>query len=73
MDEVAAVVDWVKASPDANPDKPVMVAGEPEIASRAARTTAGIPIDETTWAELQAAAEASGLGGDRFVAMAKGG
>jgi len=73
MAEAAAVVDWVKASPAADPARPVMVAGEPELRSRAARLGAGIPIDETTWAELQAGAEAAGLGAARFIELAGAG
>ena len=70
--EVAAVVDWVKASPPADPAEPVLVAGEPEQLSRAERLRTGIPIDRTTWAGLQAAAEAAGLGAERFASLAQG-
>ena len=68
--EAAAVVDWVKASPPADPDEPVLVAGEPELLHKAERSHAGIEIDDTTWAELQVAATASGLGAARFAEMA---
>lgn len=68
--EASAIVDWVKASPAADPDSPVLVAGEPERIKKVDRLTKGIAIDETTWADLQTAAEATGLGGARFVEMA---
>ncbi len=58
--DVARLVDWVRASP-ATGDAPVQVAGEPERAARAARA-AGVPIDAETWRQLQAAADAVGLG-----------
>jgi uncharacterized oxidoreductase len=68
--EVDAVVDYYKASPPANPDEPVLVAGEPELISRAARMAAGIPVDETTWEELLDAAGTVGLGAGRFAELA---
>ena len=37
------------------------VAGEPERLSRAKRLADGIPIDETSWAEILTAAEAAGV------------
>jgi hydroxycarboxylate dehydrogenase B len=58
--EVAAAIDFVKASPPADPALPVLVAGEPEIASRAARTANGIPIEAATWEELRGAAASVG-------------
>jgi hydroxycarboxylate dehydrogenase B len=54
--EVDAVVAHLKASPPADPDEPVMVAGEPEARSRAIRLTGGIPIDATSWREIVRAA-----------------
>ena len=71
--EAAAVVDWVKASPPADPDDPVLVAGEPELLHKARRNRAGIAIDDTTWAEMEAAATASGLGAARFAELAGAG
>jgi uncharacterized oxidoreductase len=59
--QIAAAIDHVKASPPADPALPVLVAGEPELASRAKRTAEGIPIDPTTWDELRAAARAAGV------------
>jgi uncharacterized oxidoreductase len=41
----------------ADPDLPVLVAGEPERAARAKRIAGGIEIDDTTWAQLSAIAE----------------
>jgi hydroxycarboxylate dehydrogenase B len=58
--EVAATVAWVKASPPADPALPVLVAGEPEAASRAARLAGGIAIDDAIWDELRAAAASVG-------------
>jgi uncharacterized oxidoreductase len=59
--EVARVVDWVRASPAAAGHDGVRVAGEPELAARRARAD-GVPVDAQTWRQLEAAAEALGLG-----------
>ena len=58
--EVAATIEHVKASPPADPALPVLVAGEPERASRARRLAEGIPVERATWDELVAAAESVG-------------
>jgi uncharacterized oxidoreductase len=58
--EVDAVIAHVKASPPVHADQPVMVAGEPEARSRATRLAGGIPIDETSWHEILAAARKVG-------------
>lgn len=54
--EVAAVLDHVKASRPADPERPVLVAGEPEAATRALRLRDGVPVDEKSWREIGAAA-----------------
>jgi uncharacterized oxidoreductase len=59
--QAQAVVDWVRASPPAEADSPVQVAGEPERHARAQRQS-GIEIDAETWRQLHAAADAVGLG-----------
>jgi uncharacterized oxidoreductase len=63
--EVAAAIDHVKGSPPADRDLPVLVAGEPEIASRARRLAGGIPVEPATWEQL---AEAASSVGARFEA-----
>ncbi len=60
-DEVAALIDYVKASPPANPDEPVLTPGEPERISRAERSANGIPIDDRTWREIVEAARSVGV------------
>ena len=59
--EIAAMVDYVKASPPADPTLPVLIAGEPERISSEARRRTGIPVDETTWEQILAAGESVGL------------
>jgi uncharacterized oxidoreductase len=58
--EVAAAIDYVKASRPADPSQPVLVAGEPELMSRAERTAKGVPIEQATWEDLRVAAESVG-------------
>ena len=59
--EVDATIAHVKASPAADPAKPVLVPGDPERASRNARTSQGVPVDDETWREITAAGESVGL------------
>ncbi len=60
--EIDAMVAYAKASPPANPDEPVLVAGEPERLAAARRREQGIPVDPTTWEEILDAGESVGLG-----------
>jgi uncharacterized oxidoreductase len=59
--EIDGFLGYVKASPPADPDAPVLVPGDPERLARAERTRAGIPLDQTTWDELVAAGETIGV------------
>jgi uncharacterized oxidoreductase len=58
--EIAEGIGWVKASPPADPALPVLVAGEPEAAARAARLASGIPVAEAIWEEIRAAGRSVG-------------
>ena len=53
--EALAFVDWLKSGPAAPGHDAVRLAGEPERAARAQRERDGIVIDDTTWAEIEAA------------------
>ena len=59
--EVDAMIAYAKASQTADPDQPVLVAGEPERLKRSAILQNGIDVEENTWAALIAAAETVGL------------
>ncbi len=59
--EIAATVAHFKASPPADPDFPVLVAGEPERIARQQRLQHGIPIDPTTWQEIRDTAATIGV------------
>jgi uncharacterized oxidoreductase len=67
--EAARFVEWVKSSPPAKPGAPVLLPGEVERASRRQRLAAGIPLDNTTWADLLAAAASVGIAKDKAEAM----
>jgi uncharacterized oxidoreductase len=59
--DVEATLAYVKASPAADPSLPVLVAGEPEAASRAARLAEGIPVAPGTWEDLVSEARKLGV------------
>jgi uncharacterized oxidoreductase len=63
-------LDWVVASPPQAGVDRVRVAGEPERESRARRSAQGIPVDETTWSDLLAAAGKLGRDPARVNALA---
>jgi uncharacterized oxidoreductase len=67
-DDVSRFVDWIKASPPGLNSDGVLVAGEPERITHAERSKNGIPIDETTWAELHQAARSVGVSDDLLTA-----
>jgi uncharacterized oxidoreductase len=49
----------------------VRIAGEPERETRARREKEGIPVDLTTWEEIQAAAAKLKLSKDRLQSLAE--
>jgi uncharacterized oxidoreductase len=59
--ELDGFVDYVKASPPADPGAPVLVPGDPERLAREQNEREGIEVDPTTWSEVLAAAEQVGL------------
>ena len=50
----------------------VRIAGDPERETRARRSREGIPMDQTTWQEIHAAAAKVGLAEDAVDRLAKG-
>jgi uncharacterized oxidoreductase len=59
--EIDAMIAYAKDSPPTDADEPVLVAGDPERLNAAERRADGIPVDETTWGELERAALSVGL------------
>ena len=64
--EIDGFIDYVKASPPADPKLPVLVPGEPERIAQAERARTGIEVDATTWAEILAAADSIGQARPEF-------
>jgi LDH2 family malate/lactate/ureidoglycolate dehydrogenase len=58
--DMDSLIDTLKAVPAVDPDKPVMVAGEPERIAKAERKKDGIPVSDTLIEELRKASETSG-------------
>ena len=66
LDEIGALIGYVKsARPRAGFDE-VLVPGEPERRHRAERQALGVEVDERTWAEILGAARTLGLGDERI-------
>jgi len=59
--EVATMIDYVKASPRGQGVEQVLVAGEPELRTKAARSEKGVPVDPTTFDQMLEAGEKVGL------------
>ena len=63
QDEAQAFVDWVKASPQSG-EQAIQVPGEWEEGNRRRREQHGIPIDQSSWREILAAALEAGMPAD---------
>jgi uncharacterized oxidoreductase len=68
--EAQRLVEWVKASPPAVAGQSVLAPGEIERRTRAERLASGIMLDDTTWAELVAAARSVGIGEESVAGLA---
>ena len=51
-EDVRNLVDWVKSSRKAEGVSEILVAGEPELRTRAKREEEGIPVHAETWAAI---------------------
>lgn len=60
-EDVAQLVDWVKASPPISPDRKVLLPGEIEESVRRERLANGLPIDDATWRALSETAASFGV------------
>jgi len=59
--EVEAIAAHAKASPPANHEEPVLIAGDPERISLNERLAKGIPLDDASWEQILVVGEALGL------------
>ena len=67
--EVTAMIDYIYASKAAEGVEKVLIPGDPERQSLAARSTNGIDIDDNSWQDITHAANAAGLGTDDLKAL----
>jgi uncharacterized oxidoreductase len=70
--EARRFVDFVKASPPAKANEPVLAPGEIERRTRAARLASGVPIDAKTWADVIAAGSSVGVNEEQIAAILAG-
>ena len=67
--EVTAMIDYIYASKAAQGVEKVLIPGDPERQSLAARSTNGIDIDDNSWQDITNAANAAGLSTDDIKAL----
>ena len=67
--EVTAMIDYIYASKAAEGVEKVLIPGDPERRSLAARSTNGIDIDDNSWQDITNAANAAGLSTDDIKAL----
>ena len=70
--EARLFLDWLRQARPAPGFDRVRIAGEPERETRAKRERSGIPVDATTWREIQNAADKVKLPRERLKALAEG-
>ena len=59
--QVAGLLDWVRSAPLAAGAKEILIPGEPEARMERERRSGGVPIEDTTWQQIQQAAEEVGV------------
>jgi LDH2 family malate/lactate/ureidoglycolate dehydrogenase len=60
-DDLDAVIDTLHAAKRADPAQPVLVAGDPEMATRAERLRDGVPVPDDLVVQLRAVAQSAGV------------
>ena len=70
--ETREYLDWIRKSPPAPGFDRVRIAGEPEREYRAQRERDGVPVDESTWKEILAAAAKLKIPAGKIEALARG-
>ena len=63
--ELDTIVDYVTSSPPANPEEPVLVAGDSERITMQERLAEGVPVDPVTWDGILEAGRARGAAAQR--------
>ncbi len=67
--ETRRFLAWAKSSAPTDPGGEVLMPGEIERKTMAARTSDGIDIDETTWSQIVETAESVGLSREKCEAL----
>ena len=67
--EIEAIITHAKASPPANPEEPVLMAGDPERINEKERSVHGISIDDTTWEQILEGGETLGLAREELLLL----
>jgi len=60
-DDLDQVIDILHGAKRADPDQPVLVAGDPEMATRAERLAQGVPVPDDLMAQLEEVAKSTGV------------
>ena len=60
--QVGSLFAWVKTAPLAQGAGEILIPGEPEARLEAERRAQGIPVEEQTWSQIEAAAAELGVG-----------
>jgi uncharacterized oxidoreductase len=60
--QVGSLFGWVKTAPLAQGAGEILIPGEPEARLEAERRAQGIPVEEQTWNQIEAAAAELGVG-----------
>ena len=60
-EDLDQVIDVLHSAKRADPNQPVMVAGDPEMLTRAERLEQGVPVPDDLMAQLRAVAESAGV------------
>jgi hydroxycarboxylate dehydrogenase B len=68
--EILRFAGWVTASPPKDPAQPVLMPGEMEHNMRQQRLKDGIPIDDTTWAQILEGGALVGVGPEEIARLA---
>jgi uncharacterized oxidoreductase len=59
--QVVALMDWVRSAPLAAGAEEILIPGQPEARMERERRTAGVPIEEATWRQIQDVAAEVGV------------
>ena len=59
--QVAALLEWVRATPLAAGAEEILIPGEPEARTERERRAAGVTIDDETWRQIRAVADEVGV------------